>query len=1217
MNMIRHHRLPVCRTGGVILLAWILSPTWGFVAETNEPPAPTWTVNDETVSGEYVALIDQVVHLDSDKKRISFPFEQFSAKDQRVIVDAENTNWPAQEPSWMAGYLVRYLLRMMDDPLEQAARQTVIASIPTGGWVKPDASDLRVVTLSGKVLPTAVLSHDPKGDTLLQFTRNGMDRWYWVYAVNPKAPPQVDDAQRRRMEQMRVAARDASLKNMELRRTSAEVAGELRDVRLRVEREQATIAKVNGELEKLAIWIPEREQAVKDAEAEIPPIKEKLTHAKAALEAAEARAQPQKDLIEQAERRAEEAEAAAKAAVDVHAQTVRRAATVFNEMDRIRMVNEAQAAMLALRQVAETRKVQIDEARDAALPFRMAVAGAITELENAEKENANAQKKLDQVKKALANAVEQRAAAQKLKAASLAVVNTLSPKIKPMTEAVETANRQASETAETAKKLEDDLYALSLATDPRTHKEGLSMEVRDWSGDRMDELSGWPVIVKGLMQSDNVLGNAAITDILQKMNPFRLGDTLNFAASYRGFMKIEKPGLYRFFLNADDASFFFLNDYLVFSRVGSNRTLQQRLKVFQVGEDIQLDAGVYRFEIHQVTGNTPGVEGRCAFYWILPDAKTWSRVPPEAFVPALSATLAGVEAFDGQPVAIPCLGVANTMSTGGFDLHLARLEAWSLKPPKSVRWDFGDGLQGTKISEEHVYFGNGDYEVTLASHAKLPPFKRRFHVWKAPVSPSPLALGDAVRAMESYDLNRLNASQLGTAFSFLSICGQTARWALLDKVSLLLLKKPGLDLPYRVGLYTTRMEALARQGHTSEAVALAKEALRSAGSLRSLILEVEWKLAEIYYRYLRDFDEAERLYAKIVEENRRLSIPSVRRVAISWGDMLAEMGDNSRAAEIYRMADGLGRPESVLGSAVDATTRGALLRVAEQQLRDGNIRHTRQLLERIEQEYPEQKVEGLYRFMRAEADRHTGRYLEAIRNFEMLLRLQQWAGYRAPAMFGMADSYYRLEQFDLALKWLDSIKETSPSFFEQRNLNAFREVVLARRDSAGSETAKTFSEMEVWFEPSHPIPAGMRYRFQSMPGMTPYSLVLTTSTDVNSQFYEIELTNIVSEGSYRVEFWYRNEFVHSHARVNPKVKMEFLGDQNTRGSSESVWIIRTFGQTFMAGANLRAPVTQNGRIRLTFESFQGLQQIQGLRIRPISAMEEEALQNFTEGVDTP
>src|SRR5271154_1268022 len=73
-------------------------------------------------------------------------------------------------PLWLEGYQVRWPVRILGEPVLQSA-QTVLVNLPTGGWLKPDASDLAVQAATGDLLPAAVLSHDPTGHTILQFKR--------------------------------------------------------------------------------------------------------------------------------------------------------------------------------------------------------------------------------------------------------------------------------------------------------------------------------------------------------------------------------------------------------------------------------------------------------------------------------------------------------------------------------------------------------------------------------------------------------------------------------------------------------------------------------------------------------------------------------------------------------------------------------------------------------------------------------------------------------------------------------------------------------------------------------------------------------------------------------------------------------------------------------------------------------------------------------------
>src|ERR1035438_3046415 len=72
---------------------------------------------------------------------------------------------PPQAPPWLAGYCVRWPVRVLGEPIAQTA-QSVLVRLPTGGWLKADASDVAVQTGTGKLLSLAVLSHDPAGDTI-------------------------------------------------------------------------------------------------------------------------------------------------------------------------------------------------------------------------------------------------------------------------------------------------------------------------------------------------------------------------------------------------------------------------------------------------------------------------------------------------------------------------------------------------------------------------------------------------------------------------------------------------------------------------------------------------------------------------------------------------------------------------------------------------------------------------------------------------------------------------------------------------------------------------------------------------------------------------------------------------------------------------------------------------------------------------------------------
>src|SRR5258708_6748805 len=56
---------------------------------------------------------------------------------------------PAQSPAWPEGYQIRWPVRIIGEAPKLTA-QSILVSLPTGGWLKPDASDLVVLTAEGK-----------------------------------------------------------------------------------------------------------------------------------------------------------------------------------------------------------------------------------------------------------------------------------------------------------------------------------------------------------------------------------------------------------------------------------------------------------------------------------------------------------------------------------------------------------------------------------------------------------------------------------------------------------------------------------------------------------------------------------------------------------------------------------------------------------------------------------------------------------------------------------------------------------------------------------------------------------------------------------------------------------------------------------------------------------------------------------------------------------
>ena len=72
---------------------------------------------------------------------------------------------------------------------------------------------------------------------------------------------------------------------------------------------------------------------------------------------------------------------------------------------------------------------------------------------------------------------------------------------------------------------------------------------------------------------------------------------------------------------------------------------------------------------------------------------------------------------------------------------------------------------------------------------------------------------------------------------------------------------------------------------------------------------------------------------------------------------------------------------------------------------------------------------------------------------------------------------------------------------------------------------------------------------------------------------------------------------------------------NTHVSSGNIVVHRTFGLWHKAGVSMPIPRTINGHVTLSINNQQGLLQIDGLRVMPVSDTLNDALRNFIEGAD--
>lgn len=771
------------------------------------------------------------------------------------------------------------------------------------------------------------------------------------------------------------------------------------------------------------------------------------------------------------------------------------------------------------------------------------------------------------------------------------------------------------------------------ATDA-TFKEGVTAEVRAWTG---TDLSSWAKVRDVLQKNDRVIANGIVGEVLQSGNPARPDVTKQFAVSYRGAFHVQKPGVHRFLVNADAAVFLFVDGFKVFERPGANNLTLGAVKVKALDKlagNVNLAAGVHTFEVHHVNGADPRTQGRCVLLWSTPDSPKFKLLPPSVMAQPLYARAAALERRDPLPSPFFCHGLDDTIDSGGLKLFLVRFEAQGPLPADTkLTWDFGDGSTGTGTSPVHIYFKEGDYTVSLkADGSPLPPYRTVVHVWPEPGENSPFSLSLAVKLLGESNWKTYETARLREVFAFLRTSNQPEAWPLLSQLTEHLLAQKGLDLETQAQLVVTRIEALTHTGRAADALKLATQARPRFAKTPALDVRVRMGEAAVYQYHYRDAAAASKIYKSILDDHGRTEHASLRLAGIRWGDLFAETGDLARAAETYRTAATLGG-ERFVGGVTDPAKRGALLRIAEQKLRAGEVRQVRRLLDRLELEYPGRRLDGLYCFLRAESSRHAGRYEDALRHYEMIFKLPQWAGYRGRALLGLANAYLHMGDLERALKSMKELKESHAKFYKDQKADELHKILVGRQArvkeaaAKGDPSAAFFRGYTTGLEPDEAVWFGNLTdgAIVRAPGISgPHVGLLDAFPEpIRAIEYYQPLTDLTPGTSYVIEVWYRDIYRPAPpaglAAQPQHVTAYLIGTAAPQpATSTQVAIYRgTHHQWHKLTFLLKAPPAQDCTLKLHFLNVTGVQVFDRVSIRPVSDRRLDALTTFLEGAKTP
>jgi tetratricopeptide (TPR) repeat protein len=284
------------------------------------------------------------------------------------------------------------------------------------------------------------------------------------------------------------------------------------------------------------------------------------------------------------------------------------------------------------------------------------------------------------------------------------------------------------------------------------------------------------------------------------------------------------------------------------------------------------------------------------------------------------------------------------------------------------------------------------------------------------------------------------------------------------------------------------------------------------------------------------------------------------------------------------------------------------------------------LLDKIELNYPDQKLEGLYRYLRAESDRVAGKYDAALRNYEVLLQLRQWAGYRDRTLHGMAECQLRLGQLLEAQQRFAQVEQLFPKYFEKEKLAERRKLVEARlsrmippSEPGGKPQLAKFADVSTGFEPAEKQWFG-KMNFKVVPGLGiagPH-LGLFESHPVYQGYltWEHPLPNLTNSGHYWAEIWYRENLMSMFPGFNQHIYWNMYGelDDNDAVKGRGTYPLeRTYGAWRKVGFLLDAPPKAlDGRMAMGGLVL-GAFEVDAVEVRAVSDEELHWLSNFIEG----
>lgn len=532
-------------------------------------------------------------------------------------------------------------------------------------------------------------------------------------------------------------------------------------------------------------------------------------------------------------------------------------------------------------------------------------------------------------------------------------------------------------------------------------------------------------------------------------NPF--GSSDNYLSLYRGWLRVETPGRYRFCTASNEASFSFLDGKELVHWPG--RHTAERGIHGEKNAAVELTAGWHYIEYYH---EEVALQQMAFLGWSPPGApqERFDAIPEAAF-PAPHAGNVAYESRAGRAIRFEPTIVDTLWPQSRHDGQFTRVK-FSVDERKgdaapSYRWDFGDGQTGTGADVDHLYLTLGTYQVKLTedtadgSHTAEWPLNV-YEVQHVTDLIHEGNLADYARVASSYDRKLLDAAALKELAYLLAEADQPQ--AALDAASEFVERFGGERPEWASAMRRLMAEMSLKLGKTKldDAVANYLASLNEqtppeerfdvlARLIRLLGIEQDQpeRAGEIFKQA-----EAAAKQSRLNETARA----TFRECVIATGDVRLWHAERDEARSLYRRAEALAAQPTA--PQVRAAQIGAYPNLIREFIDSGDLGAALNIVDRWERSFPTEKLTGQTYFWRGKLLASRGQSHEAARYLARAVGLAPGAAFESEARWLLASSLKQLGRLEDARREL--VKLVAAGFADEFAERARKELKSLRDD---------------------------------------------------------------------------------------------------------------------------------------------------------------------------